>query len=79
MRKFHKDRPDHLEVVPFVSNESGFEAEIDAFDTSLSSTNDQEEVTRLQAKVAFLEQVLAQHSIPVPSDNAPVSRTLAVL
>lgn len=73
VRKFHKDRPDHLDVVPFVSNESGFEADVDV-DTSLSvSTNEQEEITRLQAKIAFLEQILAQHSISIPSDNVVVS------
>jgi hypothetical protein len=71
VRKFHKD----LDVVPFASNESGFEAEIDGFDTSLSvSANEQEEIARLQAKVAFLEQILVQHSIPVPSENAVVSQ-----
>lgn len=73
VRKFQKERPDHLDIIPFTSNESGFEAEIDAFDSSLSVSGNEQEITRLQAKVAFLEQILTQHSIPVPSDNAVVS------
>ncbi|XP_015838739.1 ninein homolog isoform X2 [Tribolium castaneum] len=73
VRKFHKERPDHLDVVPFTSNESGFEAEIDAFDSSFSGTD--EEITRLQAKVAFLEHTLAQHSIPIPGDYAVENAT----
>ncbi|CAG9759741.1 unnamed protein product [Ceutorhynchus assimilis] len=60
---FTSRTPDNLEV-PFTSNESGFDTEPESLSTS---TCDNEEVNRLQAKVAFLEQVLMQHNIPVPT------------
>lgn len=64
VRKCYKSRtPDNLEV-PFTSSESGFDTEPESLSTS---TCDNEEVNRLQAKVAFLEQVLIQHNIPVPT------------
>lgn len=65
VRKFHKNR-DMLDV-PFTSSESGFDTEIDCFDSSLSiSGTETEEIARLQAKINLLEQVLKQHSIPIP-------------
>ncbi|XP_030759348.1 blastoderm-specific protein 25D isoform X2 [Sitophilus oryzae] len=62
LRKCYKSRtPENLEV-PFTSSESGFDTEPESL-----STCDNEEINRLQAKVAFLEQVLIQNNIPVPS------------
>uniref|UniRef100_A0AAR5PKW2 EF-hand domain-containing protein n=1 Tax=Dendroctonus ponderosae TaxID=77166 RepID=A0AAR5PKW2_DENPD len=58
---------------PFASSESGFDTEPESLSTS---TCDPDEVHRLQAKVAFLEQVLAQHNVPVPvfqSGNSGIS------
>lgn len=73
VRKFHKTKCDNIEV-PFTSSESGFDTEVECYDSSLSiSTNENEEITRLQAKVAFLEQVLAQNNIPVPANEVKVS------
>ncbi|XP_066138947.1 ninein homolog isoform X1 [Euwallacea fornicatus] len=64
VRKYYKSRtPDNLEV-PFTSSESGFDTEPESLSTS---TCDNEEINRLQAKVAFLEQVLLQNNIPVPT------------
>lgn len=64
LRKCYKSRtPDNLDV-PFTSSESGFDTEPESLSTS---TCDNEELNRLQAKVAFLEQVLIQHNIPVPT------------
>lgn len=72
VRKFHKNR--ELLDVPFTSSESGFDTEIDCFDSSLSiSASEVEEIARLQAKVGLLEQLLKQHSIPVPTNNQSVS------
>lgn len=68
VRKFHKNR-DLLDV-PFTSSESGFDTEIDCFDSSLSiSGTENEEIVRLQAKVNLLEQLLKQHSIAIPNGN----------
>ncbi|KAF7285740.1 hypothetical protein GWI33_010159, partial [Rhynchophorus ferrugineus] len=62
LRKFYKSRtPENLEV-PFTSSESGFDTEPESL-----STCENEEINRLQAKVAFLEQVLVQNNIPVPT------------
>lgn len=72
VRKFHKNR-DLLDV-PFTSSESGFDTEIDCFDSSLSiSGTEAEEIARLQTKVNLLEQLLKQHSIPIPTGNQAVS------
>ncbi|XP_019870125.2 ninein isoform X2 [Aethina tumida] len=61
---------DNLEL-PLTSSESGFETEADCLDSSISAS-EHEEIARLQAKVAFLEQVLVQNAIPVP-DTLPES------
>ncbi|KAF5279174.1 hypothetical protein FQR65_LT03421 [Abscondita terminalis] len=69
VRKCHKKKSENLEVPP-TSSESGFDTELDALDSSLSiSANDYEEINRLQARVMYLEEVLKQHSISVPSTN----------
>lgn len=53
------------------SESSGFDTELDVLDSSLSvSTNETKEVGRLHAKIALLEHILAQHSIPIPAANA---------
>ena len=73
VRKFHKIKGDNLEV-PFTSSESGFDTEVDCYDSSLSvSASEVEEITRLQAKIAFLEHILIQNSIPVPTIENKVS------
>lgn len=60
--------------IPFTSSESGFDTGVDCFDSSLSvSGSELEEIARLQAKVNLLEQVLKQHSIPIPTSSEPVS------
>ncbi|CAG9864195.1 unnamed protein product [Phyllotreta striolata] len=52
---------------PFTSSESGFDGEGDYLDSSSSvSTNDNDELVRLQSKVAFLEQILKQNGVPLP-------------
>nr|XP_023020787.1 ninein [Leptinotarsa decemlineata] len=66
IRKFYNIKQDNLDV-PFASSESGFDTEVDCFDSSSSlSTDDNKEITRLQAKIAFLEQILIQNKIPLP-------------
>ncbi|CAH1977041.1 unnamed protein product [Acanthoscelides obtectus] len=77
LRKFHRPKPtsgasssNHLEV-PFASSESGFDTEVDVLDSSVASSADHDEVTRLQARVAFLEQVLRQHGLQVAGAEEP--------
>lgn len=65
VRKFNKAKGENLDV-PFTSSESGFDTEIDCFDSLSTSANESEEIVRLQAKVAFLEQLLGQNSIAIP-------------
>lgn len=65
VRKFTKIKGENLDV-PFTSSESGFDTEIDCFDSLSTSINESEEIVRLQAKVAFLEQLLIQNSVPIP-------------
>ncbi|KAK9753426.1 hypothetical protein QE152_g3486 [Popillia japonica] len=79
VRKFHKNK-DVLEL-PFTSSESGFETELDCLDSSLSnSCNETDDtVTRLHAKIEVLEQILTEHSIPLPSDYASQSETDSAL
>ncbi|KAI4462157.1 ninein [Holotrichia oblita] len=79
VRKFHKNK-DVLEV-PFTSSESGFETELDCLDSSLSnSCNETDDtVNRLHAKIEVLEQILTEHSIPLPSDYASQSETDSAL
>ncbi|GLV41936.1 Ninein [Carabus blaptoides fortunei] len=56
--------------MPLNSSESGFEAELDCLDSSLSFTGSEgctnEEVNNLQSRIAYLEQLLLQHSIKLP-------------
>ncbi|XP_050504267.1 ninein [Diabrotica virgifera virgifera] len=68
IRKFHTKNQDNFEV-PFTSSESGFDTEVDCPDSPLcdESSSENEELTRLQSKVAFLEQILKQNGIPVPN------------
>lgn len=70
VRKFtNKTNTDHnLETnLPLTSSESGFDTEIDCCDSSLSaSINNDEEIIKLRARNAFLEQILLQNSIPIP-------------
>ncbi|XP_057668880.1 ninein [Diorhabda carinulata] len=69
IRKYHSKNQDNYEI-PFTSSESGFDTEADCPDSPLSiSTNENEEVTRLQSKVAFLEYILKQNGIPVPDSQ----------
>lgn len=66
MRKFQKNK-EYLEV-PFTSAESGYDVELDYLDASLSvSGNENEEILRLQNRIAALEEILAQHSVPFPT------------
>ncbi|KAJ8955160.1 hypothetical protein NQ318_009053 [Aromia moschata] len=75
VRKFQKVKGENLEI-PFTSSESGFDTEVDCYDSSLSvSASENEEITRLQAKVAFLEQILIQNSIPIPTNESKDSET----
>lgn len=68
VRKCHKSKSDNLEV-PITSSESGFDTELDALDSSLSlSVNDNEEINRLQTKILQLEEILKQHSIQIPNN-----------
>ncbi|KAG5867823.1 hypothetical protein JTB14_028228 [Gonioctena quinquepunctata] len=76
IRKFHSVKPDNLEV-PFTSSESGFDTEVDCLDSSSAPTHYNEELTRLQAKVAFLEQILIQNKIPFPGFEAEDSATIS--
>ncbi|XP_050310369.1 ninein isoform X2 [Anthonomus grandis grandis] len=64
LRKCYKSRTPEQSEVPFTSSESGFDTEPESLSTS---TYDYDEVYRLQARVAFLEQVLLQNNIPVPT------------
>ncbi|XP_072388356.1 uncharacterized protein Nin [Diabrotica undecimpunctata] len=68
IRKFHTKNQENFEV-PFTSSESGFDTEVDCPDSPLcdESSSENEEITRLQSKVAFLEQILKQNGIPVPN------------
>ncbi|CAH0554943.1 unnamed protein product [Brassicogethes aeneus] len=77
-RKTEKMRGDHLDL-PLTSSESGFETEAD-LDSSLYAS-EHEEITRLQSKVAFLEQILVQHSIPIPDalPESPCSMATTIL
>ncbi|XP_060528922.1 ninein-like protein [Cylas formicarius] len=67
LRKFCKPKmpESNLEVSPS-SGESGFDTEPDSLSTS-TCDNNEAEISRLHAKIIFLEQVLVQHNIPVPS------------
>lgn len=63
VRKFHKHKD------PFVSTESGYlEIELDGVESLSVSCNDNDEIIAgLHAKIATLEQILTQHSIPLPN------------
>nr|CAH7734877.1 unnamed protein product [Callosobruchus chinensis] len=76
LRKFHRSKTtgpssssSHLLEVPLASSESGFDTEVDGLDSSVSSA-DHDEVSRLQARVAFLEQLLKQHGLQVGEEDS---------
>lgn len=75
LRKCSRHKIEANEMTFNSSESSGFDTELDGFDSSLSvSTNETTEIRQLQVKIALLEQILAQHSIPIPAPNAfPVS------
>ncbi|KAL1491895.1 hypothetical protein ABEB36_012417 [Hypothenemus hampei] len=68
VRKCYKPRSSDNLDNPFTSSESGFDTEPESLSTS-NSEND--EINRLQTKVVFLEHVLKQHNIPVPTYEEP--------
>lgn len=65
VRKIPKNSEDRL-----TSSESGFSTEIECSESSFcSSSNDSQDIKRLQAKIIFLEQILRQHDIPLPLED----------
>lgn len=77
IRKFSENK-NELEI-PFKSSnykssESGIDTDVLYFESSSNSLNydTENELTRLKAKIAFLEQVLIQNNIPVPSSEPQV-------
>ncbi|KAK9877002.1 hypothetical protein WA026_016029 [Henosepilachna vigintioctopunctata] len=62
--------PKNAEERP-TSSESGFCTEVEYSDNSfcLSPSAESKEIKRLQAKIIFLEQVLQQHNLTIPSDD----------
>lgn len=77
-RCYNKNQPgevllDILGTQPLCnSSESGFEADLDCCDSSLSfnESENSDEITVLQTRVAYLEQLLVQNSIKVPASIA---------
>ncbi|CAG9815388.1 unnamed protein product [Phaedon cochleariae] len=64
IRKFHNAKRENLDI-PFASSESGFDTEVDCVDSV--SIEENENIKRLQSKIAFLEQILIQNGIALPS------------
>ncbi|KAL3268448.1 hypothetical protein HHI36_007559 [Cryptolaemus montrouzieri] len=61
--------PKNFEERP-TSSESGFSTEVEYSDNPLcSSPSESKEIKRLQAKIIFLEEILQQNNITVPTDD----------
>lgn len=77
IRKFSENK-NELEVpfksAEFKSSESGIDTDALYFDSSSNSLNcdNENEIKRLKAKIAFLEQILTQNNISVPTTELQV-------